>query len=163
MLAISVVRGGGRLGVSSICYLAPGDTEAMRFVGHFDELLKADHVLAHDMITVPHLTSLPDLAERLPVTVDISTTAQIWPTMPPDPQSDLSWMAEPIIERIADPLRDRLAAIHRDQVSAILQDWTAELNGAVDESATGQLASDLVLLAERGRDEQLGLYNWYEL
>jgi hypothetical protein len=115
------------------------------------------------MITVPHLTSLPDLAERLSVAVDLSLTAQIWPTMPQDPEHDLSWMAEPIIERVADSLRDRVAAIDADQVPAILQDWTAELNGAVDEGLSGQLAVDLILLAKRGRDRQVQLYNWYEL
>ena len=82
--------------VSSIYFLADGDAEAVRFVGHFEDLLRADHVLAHDMITVPHLTSLPDLAEGLPVTVDLSVITQIWPNMPEDPEGDLSWMAEPI-------------------------------------------------------------------
>ena len=72
-------------------------------------------------------------------------------------------MAEPIVERIADSLRDRVAAIDADQVPAILQDWTAELNGAVDEGLSGQLAVDLILLAKRGRDRQVQLYNWYEL
>ena len=72
-------------------------------------------------------------------------------------------MAEPIIERIADPLRDRLAAIHPDRVPAILEDWSAELSGSVDEGFVGPLAADLILLATRGRDRQLTLYNWYEL
>lgn len=149
--------------MSSIYYLACGDPEALRFVGHVEDLLNVDHVLAHDMITVPHLTSLPDLAEGLPVAVDLSVTTQIWPTMPPDPESDLSWMAEPLIERIAVSLRDRIAAIHTDRLPAIIQDWTTELNGAVDDGLTGQLAADLILLAQRGRDRQLHLYNWYEL
>ena len=52
--------------------------------------------------------------------------------------------------------------IDADQVPAILQDWTAELNGAVDEGLFGQLAVDLILLAKRGRDRQVQLYNWYE-
>lgn len=157
------VWGAEGLGVSSIYYLAAGGVKALRFVGHFEELLKSDHVVAHDMITVPHLTSLPNLAERLPVAINLSVAASIWPTMPQDPERDLSWMAEPIIERITDPLRDRVAAIHQDQLPAIIQDWNAELNGAVDESQSRQLAADLVLLAERGRDRQLHLYNWYEL
>lgn len=149
--------------MSSIYYLASGDPEALRFVGHVEELLNVDHVLAHDMITVPHLTSLPDLAEGLPVAVDLSVTTQIWPTMPPDPESDLSWMAEPLIERIAVSLRDRMAAIHTRRLPAIIQDWTTEVNGAVDDGLAGQLAADLILLARRGRDRQLQLYNWYEL
>lgn len=158
-----MVCAGGRFGVSSIYYLAQGDTEALSYVGHADELLKTHHVLAHDMITVPHLTSLPDLAERRPVSVDLSTAAQIWPSMPQDPESDLSWMAAPIIERIADPLRDRVAAINPDQLRNIVQDWTTEVNGAVAANASAQLASELILLAKRGRDRRLRLYNWYEL
>lgn len=149
--------------MSSIYFLAEDDDGAVRFVGHHEELLKADHVLARDLITVPHLTSLADLAERLPVTIDLSVATGIWPPMPEDPEHDLSWMAEPIIERIADPLRDRLAAIHADRVPAILEDWSAELNGSVDEGFVGPLAADLILLATRGRDRQLTLYNWYEL
>ena len=149
--------------MSSIYFLAEEDDGALRFLGHYEELLKADHVLAHDMITVPHLTSLPELAEGLPVTVDLSVSTSIWPPMPADPERDLSWMAEPIIERIADPLRDRLAAIHPDRVPAILEGWSAELSGSVDEGFVGPLAADLILLATRGRDRQLTLYNWYEL
>lgn len=154
--------GGGR-GVSSIYFLAEGDPEALRFVGRVEDLMKADHVLAHDIITVPHLTSLPDLAEGRPVTVDLSVLTQIWPTMPQDPERDLSWMAEPIIERIADPLRDRVAAIHPDRVPVLIEDWTAQLSGSVDDGSSGQLAVDLITLATRGRDRHLTLYNWYEL
>lgn len=149
--------------MSSIYFLAEDDAGAVRFVGHYEELLRVDHVLAHDMITVPHLTSLPDLAEGLPVTVDVSVATSIWPPMPEDPERDLSWMAEPIIERLADPLRDRLAAIHPDRVPVILKAWAAELSGSVDEGFAGPLAADLILLAKRGRDRQLTVYNWYEL
>jgi len=149
--------------VSSIYFLADGDAEAVRFVGHFEDLLRADHVLAHDMITVPHLTSLPDLAEGLPVTVDPSVITQIWPNMPEDPEGDLSWMAEPVVERIADRLRDRVAAIHPERVPVLIEAWTAELSGSVSDGLSGQLAADLIRLAQRGCDRRLGLYNWYEL
>ena len=132
--------------MSSIYFLADGDAEAVRFVGHFEDLLRADHVLAHDMITVPHLTSLPDLAEGLPVTVDLSVITQIWPNMPEDPEGDLSWMAEPVVERISDPLRDRVAAIHTEQVpEGNCQDlWIGgsqaarDLVGALDELAVAE-------------------------
>ena len=83
--------------------------------------------------------------------------------MPEDPEGDLSWMAEPIIERIADPLRDRVAAIRPERVNEIVEAWTAELSGSVSEGSSGQLATDLIQLAQRGRDRHLGLYNWYEL
>lgn len=56
--------------MSSIYFLASGDADATGFVGRFDDLLEADHVVAHDLITVPHLTSLTDLAEGLPVSID---------------------------------------------------------------------------------------------
>ena len=148
--------------MSSIYFLADDDAGALRFVGHYEDLMEAEHVLAHDMITVPHLTSLPDLAEKLPVTIDVSVSTSIWPPMPEDPEGDLSWMAEPSIERIADLLRDRLAAIHPDTVPAILEDWSAELSGSVDEGFVGPLAADLIRLARRGRDRHLTLYNWYE-
>jgi hypothetical protein len=73
MTPTSVTWAVGRHAVSSIYYLARDDTEALGFAGHLDDLLlKADHVLAHDMITVPHLSSLPDLVERLPVAVDLT-------------------------------------------------------------------------------------------
>lgn len=149
--------------MSSIYFLADGDAEAVRFAAHLEDLLRADHVHAHDMITVPHLTSLPDLAEGVPVTVDLSVITQIWPNMPEDPERDLSWMAEPVIERIADPLRDRVAAIDPERVPGLIEAWTAELSGSVSEGFSGQLAADLIQLAQRGRDRQLGLYNWYEL
>jgi hypothetical protein len=149
--------------VSSIYFLAGGDAEAVRLAADFEDLLRADHVLAHDMITVPHLTSLPDLAEGVPVSVDLAVITQIWPTMPEDPESDLSWMAEPIIERIADPLRDRVAAIHPDRVPEVIEAWAAELGESVSAGFAGQLAGDLIQLAQRGRDRHLGLYNWYEL
>lgn len=149
--------------MSSIFFLADGDAAALQFVAHVDDLLMADHVQAHEMITVPHLTSLPDLAEGVPVSVDLSAIRQIWPTMPEDPERDLSWMAEPIIERVADPLRDRVAGIHPERVPAVVDAWTAELSGAVSEGFSGQLATDLIRLAQRGRDRQLGLYNWYEM
>lgn len=152
-----------RVDVSSIYYLAPGDSEALRFVGRVEELLEVDHVVAHDMITVPHLSSLPDLAEGLPVAVDLSVATQIWPVMPLDPESDLSWMAEPVVERISDSLRDRVAAIRADRVPSFLDRWDAELNGAVGDGMSAQVAVDLILLAQRGRDRQLRLYNWYEL
>ncbi len=149
--------------MSSIYFLAGGDAEAVRLAADFEDLLRADHVLAHDMITVPHLTSLPDLAEGVPVTVDLSVITQISPNMPEDPERDLSWMAEPIIERIADPLRDRVAAIRPERVHEIVAAWTAELSGSVSNGSTGQLAADLIQLAQLGRDHHLGLYNWYEL
>ena len=149
--------------MSSIYFLAEDDDGALRFVGRDEELLKADHVLAHDMITVPHLTSLPDLAEGLPVTVDLSVITQIWPTMPEDPERDLSWMAEPVVERISDALRDRVAAIHSERVPELIEAWTAELGGVVSDGFSGQLAADLIQLAQRGCDRRLGLYNWYEL
>jgi hypothetical protein len=149
--------------VSSVYFLADADAEAVRLAAHFEDLLRADHVLAHDMITVPHLTSLPDLAEGVPVTVDLSVITQIWPNMPEDPEGDLSWMAEPVIERIADPLRDRVAAIRPERVNEIVEAWTAELSGSVSNEFTGQLATDLIQLAQRGCDRHLGLYNWYEL
>ncbi len=149
--------------MSSIYYLAPTDADALRFVGHLDELLAADHVDAHDMITVPHFTSLPDLAEGRPITIDLSVTNQIWPPMPENPETDLAWLAEPLIERLADSLRDRVAAIPPDQVAALADAWSVELNGAVDEGLSGQLAHDLIQLAQRGRDNHLALYNWYEL
>lgn len=149
--------------MSSIYFLAGGDAEAVRLAAHFEDLLRADHVLAHDMITVPHLTALPDLAERVPVTVDLSVITQIWPNMPEDPEGDLSWMAEPIIERIAATLRDRVAAIRPERVNQIVEAWTAELSGSVSEGFSGQLAADLIQLAQRGRDRHLGLFNWYEL
>jgi hypothetical protein len=72
-------------------------------------------------------------------------------------------MAEPVIERIADPLRDRVAAIDPERVPELIEAWTAELSGSVSEGFSGQLAADLIQLAQRGRDRQLGLYNWYEL
>jgi hypothetical protein len=149
--------------VSSIYFLAGGDAEAVRLAAHHKDMLRADHVLAHDMITVPHLTSLADLAEGVPVTVDLSVITQIWPNMPEDPEGDLSWMAEPIIERIADTLRDRLAAIRPERVNEIVEAWTAELSGSVSDQFSGQLAADLIQLAQRGCDRQLGLYNSYEL
>lgn len=149
--------------MGSLYFLAPSDAEALRFVGHAEDLLGTDHVLAHDMITVPHLTALPDLAQGLPISIDLSMTKHLWPHMPENPHSDLAWMAEPIIERIADALRDRVAAIRTDQVAALTEDWSAELRGSVDRDACGQLATDLILLARRGRDHRLGLYNWYEL
>jgi hypothetical protein len=149
--------------VTSIYFLAEGDAEAVRLALDFRALLTADHVPAHDMITVPHLTSLPDLAEGVPVSVDLSVITQIWPTIPEDPESDLSWMAEPIIERIADPQRDRVAAIHPDRVPEVIEAWTAELGESVSEGSAGQLAVDLIQLAQRGQDHHLGLYNWYEL
>ena len=148
--------------VSSIYFLADGDAEAVRFVGHFEDLLRADHVRAHDMITVPHLTSLPDLAEGVPVTVDLSVITQIWPNMPEDPEGDLSWMAEPVVERISDPLRDRVAAIHPERVPELIEAWTAALSGSVSDGLSGQLAADLIQLAQRGCERRLGLYNWYE-
>ena len=146
----------------SIYYLAPSDADAVRFVGHSEELLAADHVVAYDMITQPHLTSLPDLAEGVPIAIDLSVTQQLWPLMPEDPEADVTWMAEPVIERIADSLRDRVAAIPPGQVAALAEAWSVELNGAVDEGASARLAQDLILLAQRGRDGQLTLYNWYE-
>lgn len=149
--------------MASIYFLAGSDAQALRFVGRVEDLLEADHVHAHDLITVPHLTCLPDLADGLPVTADLSVITQIWPHMPEDPQSDLSWMAEPIIERIADPLRDRVAAIQLEGVPNLLDDWTEEVRGSVDEESAGQLATDLIDLARRGRDRGLPLYNWYEL
>lgn len=149
--------------MSSIYFLAEGDAEAIRLVVDFEALPSADQVPAHDMITVPHLTSLPDLAEGVPVSVDLTVITQIWPTMPEDPESDLSWMAEPIIERIADPLRDRVAAIHPDRVPEVIDAWAAELGESVNQGFSGQLAVDLIQLAQRGRDRHLGLYNWYEL
>ncbi len=115
------------------------------------------------MVTVPHLTSLPDLAEGLPIAIDLSVTQQIWPPMPENPETDLAWMAEPVIERLAYSLRDRVAAIPPDRAAALAEDWSVELNGSVDEGVAGQLAHDLILLAQRGRDGQLALYNWYEM
>ena len=149
--------------MSSIYFLADGDEEALHFVAHFEDLLTAHHVRAHDMITVPHLTSLPDIAEGVPVTVDLSAIRQIWPNMPEDPEHDQSWMAEPIIERVADPLRDRVAAIRPGRVPEVTDAWTAELSGAVSDGFSRQLATDLIHLAQRGRDRRLGLYNWYEV
>lgn len=149
--------------MSSVYFLAPTDADALWFVGHVDELLAADHVDAHDLITVPHLTSLPDLAEGRPITIDLSVATQIWPPLPENPETDLAWMAEPVIERLSDSLRDRVAAIPPDQATALAQSWSVELNGAVDEGATDQLAHDLIRLAQRGRDGHLTLYNWYEL
>ncbi len=149
--------------MSSIYFLAEGDAEAVRLALDVAALPSADHVPAHDMITVPHLTSLPDLAQGVPVSVDLAVITQIWPTMPEDPESDLSWMAEPIIEHIADPLRDRVAAIHPDRVPEVIEAWTAELGDSVSVGFAGQLAVDLIQLAQRGRDHHLALYNWYEL
>lgn len=148
--------------MGSIFYLASGDAEALRLGGSDEALLTADHVVGHDMITLPHLTSLPDLAEGLPVAVDLSVVTQVWPVMPDDPESDLSWMAEPIIERISDSLRDRVAAIVPARVPALLDRWDAELNGSVGEGESGRVALDLILLARRGRDGHLSLYNRYE-
>ena len=149
--------------VGSIYFLAEGDAEAVRLARDFGAPLSADQVPAHDMITVPHLTSLPDLAEGVPVSVDLAVITQVWPNMPEDPESDLSWMAEPIIERIADALRDRVAAIHPDRVPEVIDAWTAELGESVGAGFAGQLVVDLIQLAQRGRDHHLGLFNWYEL
>ena len=98
----------------------------------------------------------------MPIAIDLSVTQQLWPLMPEDPEADVTWMAEPVIERIADSLRDRVAAIPPGQVAALAEAWSVEVNGAVDEGASAQLAQDLILLAQRGRDGQLTLYNWYE-
>jgi hypothetical protein len=48
-------------------------------------------------------------------------------------------------------------------VHEIVAAWTAELSGSVSNGSTGQLAADLIQLAQLGRDHHLGLYNWYEL
>lgn len=148
--------------MGSTYYLAAGDAEALGFVGRLADLPRVDCVPAHDMITVPHLTSLPDTAEGKPTAIDLSVATQIWPNMPQDPSSDLSWMAQPLIERIADTLRDRVAGIDLDSLASFIDDWIAEVNGSVDPDACPQLAADLIALARRGRDRQLRLYNWYE-
>lgn len=83
--------------------------------------------------------------------------------MPDDPETDLSWMAEPIIERVADSQRDRLAAIDPARVPDLVVAWSAEVDGAIEEGAVEQVAAGLIQLAGRGRDGRLGLYNWYEL
>lgn len=149
--------------MGSIYFLAGSDAQAVGFVGRVEDLLAGDHVLAHDLITVPHLTALPDLADGAPVAVDLSVLTQLWPVMPQDPQADVSWMAEPVIERLADPLRDRIAAIQLERVPGLLEAWTEQVSGSVDEQSAGQLAADLIDLARRGRDRGLALYNWYEL
>ena len=149
--------------MSSLYYLAADDSEALRLAGDVAGLIEADRVFAHDMITIPHLTALPDVAEGLPVAIDLSVTAQIWPHMPEDPESDLSWMAEPIVERIADALRDRIAAVDPAGVDAFVEAWGAEVTGSVDDDAVPQLAADLIALARRGRDRHLTLYNRYEM
>lgn len=149
--------------MSSIYFLAADDSEALRFAGEVADLIEADRVFAHDMITVPHLTALPDLAEGLPVAIDLSVTAHRWPHMPEDPESDISWMAEPIVERIADALRDRIAAIDPAGVESFVEAWGAEVSGSVDDDAWPQLAADLIALARRGRDRHLALHNRYEM
>lgn len=149
--------------VSSIYYLAASDADATGFVGRVEQMLDADHVLAHDMVTVPHLTSLPDLAEGLAISIDLTVTTALWPPLPHDPETDLSWMAEPVIERVADSLRDRVAAIDPTRLTDLLDAWSEEVQGAIEVDAAEKLATDLILLAGRGRDRGLGLYNWYEL
>ncbi len=149
--------------MSSVYFLAADDSEALRFAGDVADLIEADRVVAHDMITVPHLTSLPDIAEGLPVAVDLSVTAHLWPPMPEDPESDLSWMAEPIVERLADTLRDRIAAIDPAGVATFVEAWAVEVSGSVDEEACPHLAADLIALARRGRHRHLTLYNRYEM
>lgn len=149
--------------MGSIYFLARADADALRLIGRVEGLLAADHVVAHDMITVPHLTSLADLAEGLPVTVELSVTRPLWPPMPEDPEADLGWMAEPVIEGVADALRDRVASIPEERVRALVDAWSEELGGSVDAGAVDRLALDLIRLARRGRDGRLALYNWYEL
>lgn len=149
--------------MSSLYYLAADDADALRLAGTAADLLEADAVPAHDMITVPHLTSLPDIAEGRPVAIDLTVTAHLWPPMPEDPEVDLSWMAEPVVERIADTLRDRLAAIDPGTVAALAEAWVAEVSGAVEEGACPQVAADLISLARRGRDRGLSLFNRYEM
>lgn len=149
--------------MSSIYFLATGDDDALRISSDSAGPPEADSVLAHEMITVPHLTSLADVAEGFPVSVDLSVVANVWPPMPDDPESDLAWMAEPTIERIADILRDRIAAIDPDTVSSWVEAWGVQVSGSVEEDAWPSLAVDLIRLARRGRDRGLGLYNRYEL
>lgn len=149
--------------MSSIYYLAGDDGEALRYVGDVAVLLEAaDCVLAHDMITVPHLTSLPDIAEERPLAIDLSVTSPSWPNMTEDPESDLSLMGEPIVERISYTLRDRIASIDPGGIAAFLEAWSAEVSGAVDEAACPQLAADLIALARRGRDRHLPLFNHFQ-
>ncbi len=148
--------------LSSLYYLAASDADALSTLGDPGPS-PADGVLAHDMITVPHLTALADLGEGKPVAIDLSATTPLWPPMPDDPETDLSWMAEPVIERVADALRDRLAALDPDRLDAWVASWSAEVAGAVDPDASPRLAAELIALARRGRDRRLALYNRYEL
>lgn len=115
------------------------------------------------MLTVPHLSALVDVAEGRPVSVDLSMVSQVWPPMPDDPQADLSWMGEPIVERLDDALRDRLATVDLASLSEWIQEWAAEVSGAVTLEACEPLARELILLARRAQGRPVGLYNRYEL
>lgn len=149
--------------MASTYFLAASDAAAAEWAQRLEELDGPDQVDAHQMITVPHLSALVDVAEGRPVGVDLSMVSQVWPPMPDDPQADLSWMGEPIVERLDDALRDRLATVDLASLSEWIQEWAAEVSGAVTLEACEPLARELILLARRAQGRPVGLYNRYEL
>jgi len=149
--------------MSSTYFTAGSDAEAIERAHDVRAGSETELVNAHQLITVPHVSGLADIAEGRAVEIDLSVATQVWPQMPEDPATDLSWMGEPIVERIADDLRDRLAAIDLVGLPEWIAAWGDEVSGSVEPGAFEQLARELVQLARRASQGQQGLYNCYEL
>ena len=118
-------------------------------------------VEARGVVTVLAIPRLLAVARGAEAPVDLGIVDHLWPQMPEDPQADLAWMAEPIVERLSTRLRDELAALDPTRAPELAPRWAPHIHWSVTECE--QLVRDLVALARTARDQGRALYNWYEL
>ncbi len=119
-------------------------------------VVEADGVIA--VLAIPRLLAL--VADREPV-VDLAVVDHLWPQMPADPQTDVSWMAEPIVERLAPALCDELAAIDLARAPDLAAHWAPAIHWPVADCE--RLVRDLVVLARSAREQGRPLYSRYAL
>jgi putative intracellular protease/amidase len=119
-------------------------------------VVEADGVIT--VLAIPRLLALA--AGREPV-VDLAVVDHLWPRMPADPQADLSWMAEPIVERLSPAVCEELAAVDLDRAPELAARWAPAIHWPVADCE--RLVRDLVSLARAAREQGRPVYSRYTL
>ncbi len=146
------------------CYFAAVDDDAAlraRDPGGPRGWAGSQVVAADGVIPVLAIPRLLALASGSAATLDLAVVDHLWPRMPEDPQADLSWMAEPIVERLSPAVCDRLAAIDLSWAAELARAWGPVINWPAPECE--QLVRDLVTLARSAREQSRPVYSRYAL
>ncbi len=146
------------------CYFAAADDDAAVGAREWDARLRVDDVPVVEadgviaVLAIPRLLALA--ADREPV-LDLAVVDHLWPQMPADPQADVSWMAEPIVERISPAVCEELAAVDLERAPELAARWAPVIHWPVGECE--RLVRDLVVLARTAREQGRPLYSRYTL